>query len=193
MIAAMSIFERAMGERFGRLPAAVQRFHRLAGRQVLRGEVRIDAPASLAARLVAACLGLPRQAQQGSLRFELDGGPEQETWTRRFPGQTMASRLYLVGGQLTEQLGPARLGFDLHEVDGRLEMRLAHLRVLGLPCPRLLMPRVTAHEAGEGDHLLFNVEAVLPIIGLVAGYRGHLVVPHGGPAWRPPHREGSAP
>ena len=47
----------------------------------------------------------------------------------------MTSRLGLASGQVVEQLGAARLTFDLVEVGGRLVMRLQHLRFLGIPCP----------------------------------------------------------
>jgi hypothetical protein len=178
-----SMVQQAMGERFARLGPAVQRFHSLAGRQVLHGQVETQAPASWLARLLARCLGSPRQARQGPIRFELDAGPEAETWTRHFPHRTMRSRLRLVPGGIVEQLGPVRLHFELLEHEGRLQMRLRGLRVLGITCPRRLMPRVLAQETGQTvgqqDQLHFDVQAALPGIGVVAGYRGHLVLPEG--------------
>jgi hypothetical protein len=56
-------------------------------------------------------------------------------------------------------------------------MRLLRLRLLGVPCPRRLVPRVTAEESGDGDRLHFRVAATLPWVGTVASYRGHLVLP----------------
>jgi hypothetical protein len=64
----------------------------------------------------------------------------------------------------------------LSAAGGTLEMRLRSLHFLGIPCPRWLLPRVVAEETGAGDRLHFRVEASLPLIGIVAGYRGHLVV-----------------
>ncbi len=75
-----SLFERAMAEEFEQLDAAVQRFHRLAGRHCLVGEVRTQAPASWPARLLALCLGTPRQglhagtALAGPLKRALQSG-----------------------------------------------------------------------------------------------------------------------
>lgn len=175
------MYERAMGDRFGRLAAAVQRFHRLTGRRTLQGWVETDAPASASAKLLSLCLGTPRQAQSGPIDFELDARPEEETWTRRFPSGSMTSRLRLVNGQVVEHLGFARLSFDLCEIDGGLEMRLRRLHFLGIPCPGWLMPRLTAAETGHGDELHFQVHAEVPLFGIVASYRGKLFVPDENP------------
>jgi hypothetical protein len=173
----LSMYEQAMGERYARLGSALQRFHRLAGRQVLLGQVETQAPASWPARALALCLGSPRHASTGPIRFELDARPDAETWTRHFPKRTMTSHLHLVSGSIVERLGPVRLSFDLQEHEGRLHMHLQRLHVLGIPCPAFLMPRVVAEETGVGDRLQFNVQAALPLVGVVAGYRGYLMVP----------------
>ena len=172
----LSLYERAMGSAFVQLPIAVQRFHRLAGRQVLHGWVHTDAPASLAARLLALCLGSPQRASSGELRFELDAQPDAETWTRCFPSRTMTSRMRLESGTVVEQLGVARLTFDLRGTSRGLEMHLVGMRFLGVPCPRWLLPRIVAQETGDTDRLHFHVVAALPLVGNVAAYRGHLIV-----------------
>jgi len=173
-----SLYQRVMGDRFELLPPAVQRFHRLAGRVVLHGRVRTDAPTSWLASVIAVVLGTPRRATEGVLRFELDAGPDLERWTRHFPLRTMSSRLCARAGRVEEQLGPVRLTFDLIAGSESLRMRLVHLRVLGLPWPRWLMPQITAEESGRDDRLQFSVVAELPWAGTVASYRGHLIL-HG--------------
>lgn len=172
----VSMYERAMGESFDRLPLAVQRFHKLVGAQELHGWVDTDAPSTLAASLLARCLGTPLRATSGPIRFELHAAPEAETWTRHFPSRKMTSRMRLDATQVVEQLGATRLTFDLCETDGRLEMRLKALHFLGMPCPRWLLPRVIAEETGQNDRLHFRVRASLPAIGTVASYRGHLTI-----------------
>jgi hypothetical protein len=181
----ISIYERVMGEPYARLAPPLRHFHRLRGRHVLPGEVTTDAPASWLAAWLARGLGSPRVATAGAIRFELDVDADGETWTRHFPGRTMSSRLREVDGELVEQLGAARLAFSLTEVDGRLVMRLRALRFLGIPCPAFLRPRIVAEEAGgqgaDGRaRLHFRVEAHVPLVGQVVGYRGHLVLPDAG-------------
>lgn len=170
--------EEALGrEAFGRLAPVLQRFHSLAGRHELHGWVDTAAPASLPARLPAWLLGLPLRADSGAIRFELDAQPQQERWTRHFPSSVMRSRLQLRGREVIEHFGPLRMVFALREQQGRFEMQLLRVQMLGLSCPRWLMPAIVAHETGDGDRLCFDIQAVLPMFGRVAHYRGHLVVP----------------
>lgn len=173
----MSMYARLMGSRFEHLDAGVRAFHRLAGRHVLHGMVRTEAPATWLARLAGRLLGSPTQAGSGAIRFELDAEPEREVWTRHFPSRTMRSCLALGAHGLTEQLGPVRLRFDLAEQDGQLLMHLRCMHVLGVPCPRWAMPRVVAQESGRDGRLHFRVAAALPLIGQVTAYSGYLELP----------------
>lgn len=172
----VSLYRAVMGDAFDRLAGPVRRFHSLAGRHELHGWVDVRAPGSWAARLLAICLGAPTRSAQGPIRFELLAQSGAETWTRFFPNRTMSSVLKKDGIRVTEKLGASRLAFELVEVAGALEMRLRTLHFWGLPCPRWLMPEITARETGEADRLHFHVQASVPVIGLVVSYRGHLVV-----------------
>jgi hypothetical protein len=166
-----------MGADFARLPRAVQRFHALQGRHMLDGWVVVDAPASMAARLLAWCVGAPTRAQQGPLRFELGAGHGTETWTRHFPDRTMQSSFRGVRGTLQERLGPVQLEFSLAPGAEGLDLRLVSLRFLGVPCPRWALPQVVGRERDIEGRLHFQVRAGLPLLGTVASYEGHLVLP----------------
>ena len=176
------LFEAALGARFAELAPALRRFHRLSGRHELQGVVETDPPASTVGRLLARRLGSPLQSASGAIRFELDAAPGVETWTRHFPARTMRSSLRLVDGRVVERMGPARLVFALDAIDGGLRMRLQAMRFLGIPCPAWLRPRIVAEENGGDSRLHFRIEAAVPGIGRVVGYRGHLVVPDETPA-----------
>ena len=168
------MYEQVLGADYANLAPAAQRFHRLAGRTVLQGWVETHAPVSVLARLLAYCLGTPRVASSGPIRFELEAGPDMESWTRHFPAQTMTSQMRLVRGQVQERLGTAVLTFNLAASNGTLKMELARMRFLGVPCPKWLMPRIIAEESGAEDQLHFRVVAALPMVGVVASYQGHL-------------------
>ncbi|AIY39777.1 miscellaneous; unknown [Collimonas arenae] len=43
-----------------------------------------------------------------------------------------------------------------------------------LPCPKFLLPSILAEETGAGGKLYFNVAATLPLVGILAEYRGYL-------------------
>lgn len=172
-----SLYEQALGASYASLPAAVQRFHRLTGHNVLQGWVTTHAPASALGRALAVLLGSPRKASDGPLRFELTSAPDTETWTRHFPTRTMTSRMRLVSDQVEEKLSAATLLFTLRADNSKLSMELTGMRFLGVPCPGWLMPKVTAEETGDGDRLNFHVTASLPFAGTVAAYQGHLHIP----------------
>ena len=177
MTADCSMYERVMGESFGRLADSVQQFHRLAGKHALYGRVQVHAPESILAKLLARLLGTPLSACEGPIKFELDARPSEETWTRYFPSNVMTSRLQLRNGQIVEKLGAARLTFALHENNGCLNMQLRRLQFLGIPCPKWLMPIVVAEETGIDGRLYFNVRAEVIFVGLVVSYQGYLLLP----------------
>lgn len=172
-----TLFECLLGADYARLPAAVQRFHRLTGHHVLQGEVRSSPPRGGIARLLAILLGSPREAGDGALRFELQASAEQEVWSRLFPTRTMRSHLRCSPAgapHIEERLGAATLQMRLIAFPNRLEFKLITLRLLGLPCPRWLMPAIVAEESGDQDWLYFRVIATVPWVGTVAHYEGHL-------------------
>lgn len=173
----MPLYQRVMGAEFARLAPAVRAFHSLAGTHVLHGWVETDPPASTAARMLAWCLGAPQRAQRGPLRFELAADGTSELWTRHFPGKTMRSRLSTGASRIVEQLGPARLTFELARSESGLRMHLLRLQFLRIPCPRWLMPQVLAEEHGQEGRLHFRVQACVPLVGRVASYRGYLELP----------------
>jgi hypothetical protein len=178
----LTLFEAVMGARFAGLAPTLQRFHRLSGSHVLEGVVETWPPDTAIGRALAWCLGSPRRAATGTIRFELQATPTVETWTRHFPARTMRSRLALVDGRVVERMGLARLTFALDEADGQLRMRLERMSFGGIPCPAWLRPRLVAEEMGEGDCLHFHIEAAVIFIGRVVGYRGWLRVPDATPA-----------
>ncbi|MCY7389072.1 MAG: DUF4166 domain-containing protein [Burkholderiales bacterium] len=174
-----SMYERVMGESFGRLAESVQQFHRLVGKHELTGMVQVDAPKSILAILLARLLGTPLSANEGPIKFKLDARPSEETWTRHFPSNVMTSHLQLRNGQLVEKLGAARLTFALLENNGRLNMQLRRLQFFGIPCPKWLMPIVVAEETGFDGRLYFHVRAEVIFVGVVASYQGYLSLSSG--------------
>ncbi len=171
-----TLYEQVMGEEFTRLPAAVRRFHTLLGRHTLNGWVETAAPSTGFAKLLAWCLGTPQSETSGGIRFELEASPHSESWTRHFPQQTMTSRLYKMGPFVEEKLGKSTLHFRLLNTKAGLKMELQSLRFLGVPCPKWLLPSIVAEEHGDQEKIHFEVRASLPVVGVVASYRGHLIV-----------------
>jgi Domain of unknown function (DUF4166) len=171
----LSVYERVMGERFSALPLPVQQFHRLTHAR-LDGWVIAEAPTTRVAKLLALLLGTQTVATEGPLQFELHAQHGVETWTRRFPSKTLASTLSADGHHLVECMGASRLIFELQASGDKLVMHLKAMRFCGIPCPGWLLPAVVAEERGINGQFHFTVKALLPLIGQVAAYRGHLFI-----------------
>ncbi|MDB5935969.1 MAG: hypothetical protein JWQ01_3313 [Massilia sp.] len=171
-----SVYRQVLGADFNLLASELQRFHSMAGRVELTGRFSVKGPHSAAGRLVSALFALPKAAAETSFRFELDANARQETWQRHFPGRSMVSRMQPGPGMLVERFGPIRFYFRLKADDGQLIMLLQSVTVMGIRSPRLLMPKVSAHETGADGKLHFWVSAHLPVVGLLAEYRGYLEI-----------------
>lgn len=171
-----SVYRQVLGADFNLLAAELQRFHSMAGRVELAGRFSVQGPHSTAGRLVSALFALPKTAAETPFRFELVADARQETWRRHFPGRSMVSRMQAGSGVLVERFGPISFYFRLETSGGQLHMLLQAVTVFGLRSPRLLMPKVWAHEIGADGRLHFAVSAHLPGVGLLAEYRGFLEI-----------------
>lgn len=169
-----SLFGTVLGEEFECLPQALQRFHSFRGEHRLDGWVETDEPETRPARLLARCLGTPRRAASGPLRFEIRAAATREIWTRHLPGSTLSSRLSARGSTLVERVGPVRLDIELRRRDDTLDFHVVRIRVLGLPWPRGLAPEFVATETAVGDRLHFRVRVAVRLLGTLASYHGHL-------------------
>lgn len=171
-----SLYLQVMGSDFQLLAPELQNFHSIRGRVELSGRVAVTGPGSAAGRVMSAMFALPKATAETPFRFELEAGPAHETWRRHFPCRVMVSKMRAGAGVLVERFGPVSFHFRLQADEGRLTMLLQSVTVFGIRAPGLLMPAVTAQETGAHGKLCFSVSARLPLVGLLAEYRGHLDV-----------------
>jgi saccharopine dehydrogenase-like NADP-dependent oxidoreductase len=172
-------FERALGDAFELLPAAVKAAHRAGPVAKFEGAARVDGAASALAVMVRACVGFPRAAEAAPVsvikRAEADGS---ETWTRNIGGQRFQSRIaYAKLGMVREHFGP--LSFDLLVAADTqaLTMRIAAWRIWSLPLPTMLAPRSLARESiDETGCFCFDVPIALPLAGRITHYVGRLTL-----------------
>lgn len=177
---AIGPFEAALGPAaFARLAPELRAFHACGtGLWGFAGTVEIKSPSPVG-RVFGSMVGAPLKAYKGAFGFELKReGRGDETWTRRFPGQLMVSKLDFVGGLVLERLGDQwknTAGFELVEQDGALSMRIKSM-VCGLTCPSWALPRVVATERGEKGWLHFEMEARALGLGRACSYKGKIDV-----------------
>jgi hypothetical protein len=168
------LYRRMLGAGFDVLPARVRELHDLDGRRVWNGRADVERGRSLPSRFAAAISGLPPEGPDQPLRviFEADG--ETEVWSRQFGSALFRSIQFKRGSCLRERVGPTTFLFAALASPEGLALRLAGFRVLGVPLPRLLHPKLRTFERERDGRYEFEVEAHLPLFGLLVRYAGWL-------------------
>jgi hypothetical protein len=177
-----SIYRQILRERFETLAPELRAFHDVRGAARFRGQCRIEGAPGIAGRLLARLAGMPGSTPGADFEFELLASDERESWIRRFPGRAMRSTMHAAEGELVERFGPVSFWFSLIAADGRLEMVLARVKILGVPLPRALMPQVWGREKASKGMLHFDAGARLPLLGPLVAYSGFLIVASTEPA-----------
>jgi len=168
------LYRRLLGARFEALPTRVRELHNVTGISVWRGRADVERGISLVARALAGLLGLPPAGrdQWVEVTFTPDGGTE--LWERRFGGAVFRSLQYERRGLLRERIGPVTLIFALDVSEKGLSLVPRGVRCLGLPLPPFLVPAVRTLESEREGRYRFEVEACLPLLGLLVRYEGWL-------------------
>jgi hypothetical protein len=171
----MTLFRELIGPGFAALPPPVRRVHEDRATTLLAGRGRVERGTGWLSMLFAIATSLPAAGEDVPVRVAITrdatGG---ETWSREFGGHAMVSRLRARGGLLEERLGAATFRFRLVADGGRIDWRLVAVRALGIPVPLAFFSGVRAAESIDGERYRFDVEARLPVVGLLVRYGGTL-------------------
>lgn len=155
------LYPRALGVRFVLLPRTLRLLHGRSGRQLYRGEAKVERGTGLLSRAFARIARLPR-AYAGPVEVEIQAGPRGERWTRRFGTSTMRSRLAGRDGLVLERLGPLRFAFALEPTGEAPEAALARtvsahtgdsitVSSAAVPAAAMGAPRSYGAEHGDAD------------------------------------------
>ena len=171
-----SLFALALHDAFRALPDPIQVMHDRSRCFSATGRCDVDHGANPIARLVSALFRLPRAGRDLPVSVKFMARGESETWERDFAGHIMRSRLSRarIPGQIKERFGPFAFTIRLRWDSARLHYEIAAGRFLGLRLPRALLPRSDTFESVEDGVFRFDVRLSLPLIGLLAHYRGWL-------------------
>lgn len=170
-----TLYRRALGESFDRLPPVLRTFHDepFGGRAqgtlcITRGQGRLRYLAALLMRL-------PPPGQQVPVRLQVRTDGAAEHWTRDFGTLRLVTKQWLHNGLLIETAGPLRFGFRVAAEAQILRFAFARCWLLGLPLPRVLSPRVEAEAHAQEDGWWIRVAISVPILGLLTQYEGKVV------------------
>jgi hypothetical protein len=171
------LFALAMHRDFSRLPEPIRVIHSRALCTTASGRCDVDRSRNPLALLVSALFRLPRGGRDLPLTITFSARGGAEIWERNFGGRVMRSRLSraLIPGEIRERFGPFVFTIQLRWDGTRLHYEMVKGKLLGIRLPRALLPRTRAFELAENDRIRFDVRVRLPLIGLLAHYRGWLV------------------
>lgn len=170
-----ALYRRLLGARFDELPGQVQALHDVDVEQSWVGTADVQRGDSLVARAMATVFGLPPEGRGQSLTVTFSPCGEKEIWSRAFGAKRFVSTQWAQAGELRERVGPVVLAMTLqHGADG-LALTLVGARVFGVPLPASMLPRIHTREAERERRYVFEVEAVLPLLGRLVRYEGSLV------------------
>lgn len=176
-----STFERVLGERFHELPDELQKFHASHGPVVWSGKADITGGKGIIANLIARLFGFPDTGKNIPVTVTIDRSTTvrddpSETWTRSFAGKEMSSVLRASeNGSVTEKFAPFTFILLLGVDQKGIEMPVSSWKLGSIPLPRFLAPRSQSLESVDAEgRFQFDVKLSIPVIGLLAHYRGWL-------------------
>lgn len=173
-----SVYERVLGNAFNTLPAPIKTLHRPRPEVSYTGEAVVERGRNPLANLVCAIFRFPKASRSTPVTVHIAVEDETETWTRCFGGHRMVSTQEAGTGRydrlLVERFGPFAIGIALLVEHDQLVNLPQTWSVLGLPLPRMLMPRGQMYESAIDDQFRFHVEIRAPLFGLLVKYTGWL-------------------
>ncbi len=175
---ASAIFPALLGAAFDELPEPLQKLHAGQSSSEWAGDAAVFGARNIAGRVVAALFKLPTHDHRTGARVSIEVTQEGETWTRSFGGNEFRSHLSLGTGReaglMCERFGILTVAMAITWKDGKLWFAPRRWRVGPLPLPGALLPKGDTFECERAGTFAFDVRVEVPIIGLVAAYRGTL-------------------
>lgn len=168
------LYRRVLGDRFDRLPARVRELHDLRTASAWAGRADVERGKSWIARLGAALTSLPPEGRNQPLRVTFEPRGAAEVWRRQFGTSVFPSVQYEHQGRLCERVGLITFVFALAASTDGLALDLRKMRLLGIPLPRIVHPAIATFESEQEGRYRFQVEARLPLFGLLVRYAGWL-------------------
>jgi Domain of unknown function (DUF4166) len=170
----LSLYRTLLGALFDVLPVRVREVHDVTETSVWLGRADVECGPSWIARAVATLFSLPPDGSNQPLRVRFEPGGGREAWTRAFGTRKFRSVQFQSDEWLAERVGAVTLLSALEASPDGLALRLRGVHVLGIALPRWLHPCVRTFETERDGRYRFEVEAHLPLVGLLVRYAGWL-------------------
>ena len=180
----IALYRDLLGDAFDALPPVLRAMHEPGDGLVAEGTATVRRGDTLAARLVARLLGMPRAGDAVPLVVAFSALPGREVWRRDFDGRVIETVQRIVAGGgatlLEERLGLVSWRFAVRAEADSLEFALRGASLLGIPLPAVLRPTIRARESVRDGRFHFDAEVRLPLLGRLIEYSGDLQPREGG-------------
>ena len=174
-----TLFERALGGGFVRLPKAVQNLHTVFDHRIYKGTANIERGRGFASRFYAFIAGFPPAATDIPAEVQIYATKDGERWIRHFGSRRFQSYLYKKPNDgfnvVWEKFGAISFAIRLQADENGLHYPIEHAQMSIVPLPRFLLPISKSFEWEDESGLFhFDVSISLPTGGLIARYTGSL-------------------
>lgn len=170
----ISLYRKALGETFDRLPTALWHFHANPEDAAAAGVLRITRGSGWLRNTLATLMRLPPQGEQVPVSLQVHLIGEQEQWTRDFGSLRLITRQWFWRGLLLEAAGPLRFGFRLTADATGMRFEFARCWFLGAPLPLALSPQVHAEARDQETGWWISVRVEVPVLGVLVQYEGEV-------------------
>jgi hypothetical protein len=173
------LYRQILGEAFEGLPPIVRELHDSKADRQWLGTATCGGASNPIAALVARLFGFPPKAEDVPVSVTFIRKNGREIWTRDFGGKIFESEQYAGEGRnthlLMERFGPITAALAVVVEDSQLQLVPRRWFFLGLPLPKILLPKPENFEREVDGAFEFDVTIAAPIIGRLASYKGHLM------------------
>ncbi len=172
------LFRHVLGSAFDTLPAKVQALHNLSTASKWSGTANVRRGHGVLTKIICACFGFPQAADDVPIGMSITPEGNRERWVRNFDGKVFSS---------FQQRGTHKNEFLLVESFGVLDFSVALVveedklcfvprrwSCFGIPLPGFLLPKGRSFETEKNGLFCFNIEIVVPMVGLIVSYEGNL-------------------
>lgn len=173
------LYPQVLGSSWNELDESVQWLHGQGRIVRATGTFRVCHGSNRLLRFLARLARLPAAGEAVDLQLIITPLNQGEEWRRTFAGRLLVSTQWKqAAALLAERMGPLEMQFRLEVVRGGLHYRTKRVTLclgpLRVPLPYWLAPCVTAWErpSGARERTHVDVEATLPLVGLLIAYEG---------------------
>lgn len=171
------LYQQALGPAWEQLAPEHQAFHSFEGAARTKGVARNDRGTGWIAALAALVFRFPPSGRDVPVRLTKTAHNGGEHWMRVFGDRRMGSVCMPspLPSHSRERLWPCVFEMELQVRDGAMYLHVRRGWVLGLPFPKVLLPRVEAREFVADGYFNFDIAIYAPLTGgLLVHYRGWL-------------------